>query len=194
MRCAFYSCVGLALVIAGMVTTTGAQAPSPALAYITSGNCLNSPNGFDSRLEPAYAGNAWTSTFTAEGGADPNGVVTEIGQSLDGASLGVGPRMHSAAVHAYKVTFTPTVTTNPDGTSSMAVGTLTGTFTDGPHAGMTFTASPGLTFKRWPSQNGVSVQASVGRPVVQTLSLSDGTKFQRICTATGVVTSRPPSP
>jgi hypothetical protein len=189
MRGVIYPCVIAALAGVGLTSPADAQAPSPTLLYITSGNCLNSPLGFNSNLEPVYAGTAWTSTFTAEGGTDAHGVVTEIGQLLDGASLGVGPRMHGASGNSYKVTFSPTVTSNPDGTSTVAVGALSGTFTGGPYAGKSFTASPGLVFKRWPPQNRVSIEASVGQPVIQTLSLSDGTKFQRICTATGVVTS-----
>jgi hypothetical protein len=173
------------------IAPIGAQTSIPALAYATSGTCLNSPSGFNSKLEPIYTGTAWTTSFHAEGSIDANGVATEVGQSVDSASFGVGPRMHAPGASAYKDSFTPTVTVNSDGTYTIAVGKFSGVFTDGPFAGKTFTASPGLTFKRWPNHNGVSVQATVGAPVIQTFSLSNGTSFQRICTATTVVTSAP---
>lgn len=60
----------------------------------TLGTCLASPEGFNSKLEPVNSGVAWTTTFNAVGTADANGNVTELGQSVDSASFGVGPRMH----------------------------------------------------------------------------------------------------
>ena len=189
MRDIVYPCVMVVLIGAGMTSPADAQVAPPTLLYITSGNCLNSPLGFNSNLEPVYAGTAWTSTFTAEGGTDTHGVVTEIGQSLDGASLGVGPRMHNAAVERIQNHFQPDGRFQPRWHVHGRGGRTHWDFTGGPYAGKSFTASPGLVFKRWPPQNGVSIEASVGQPVIQTLLLSDGTKFQRICTATGVVTS-----
>ena len=189
MTRAFCCCVLIVLTSPGTTVPVGAQAPLPALAYATSGTCLNSPNGFNSNFQPVYPGTAWTTSFHAEGSVDARGTGTEVGQSVDGASFGVGPRMHAPAANAYKDTFSSTVTANSDGTFTIVVGTLRGTFTDGPNAGKTFVISSGLTFKRWPSQNGVFVQATAGSPVIQTFSLSNGTSFERICTATTVVTS-----
>jgi hypothetical protein len=189
MRRAFWFGAVIFLANADLTAAIGAESPPPASTYVTSGNCLNSPNGFTAKSEPVHSGTAWTTSFHAVGTADANGTVTEIGQFIDGASFGVGPRMHSPAANAYKATFTSTVTANADGTYTIAMGKLSGTLTDGPFAGKTFTASPGLTFKRWPSQNGVAVQATAGAPVTQTVSLADGATFQRICTATTVVTS-----
>lgn len=189
MRRAFWFGAVIFLADAGLTVAVGAELPPPAFTYVTSGNCLNSPNGFTAKSEPVHSGTAWTTSFHAVGTADANGTVTETGQFVDGASFGVGPRMHNPAANAYKATFTSTVTANADGTSTIVMGKLSGTLTDGPHAGKTFTASPGITFKRWPNQNGVAVQATAGAPVIQTVTVAEGATFQRICTATTVVTS-----
>jgi hypothetical protein len=97
--------------------------------------------------------------------------------------------MHMPGANAYKDTFNATAKPNSDGSYSIVTGTMSGAFTDGPDAGRTFTASPGLPFKQWPGQNGVSVRASTGAPVIQTLLLSNGISFQRICTVRTLVTS-----
>ncbi len=191
MRRAFGFCVLILLASAAIAVPASAGAPQPALTYATSGACLNSPSGFNSNFQPANSGTAWTMTFNAVGSADANGNVTEVGQSVDSASFGVGPRMHMPGANAYKDTFTSTAKPNSDGSYSIVTGTLSGAFTDGPYAGRTFTAAPGLLLKQWPGQNGVSVQATIGAPVVQTFSLSGGTSFQRICTVRAVVTPPP---
>jgi hypothetical protein len=188
MRRAFY-CVLILLAIAGLADS--ASAKTPALAYATSGSCLNSPDGFNSKLEPVNSGIAWTITFNAVGSADANGNVTEVGQSVDTASFGVGPRMHSPAANAYKGTFTSTVSgPNDDGSSTFHVRMLSGTFTAGPKAGLSFKISS-FELKGWSGNNGISVYGSGESPVIQTFSLSNGTSFQRICTVRTVVTSPP---
>ena len=70
------------------------------------------------------------------------------------------------------------------------MGTVSGTFTAGPNAGLRFTISD-LELKGWIGENGVSVYANSGSPVVQTVSLSNDTRFQRICTVFMVSTSSP---
>jgi hypothetical protein len=140
-------------------------------------------------LEPVNAGVAWTMTFNALGSADANGNVTEVGQSMDTASFGVGPRMHIPGANAYKDTFTSTVTgPNGDGSFTLHVGKLSGSFTAGPNAGLTFTIS-GFELKGWIGSNGVGAYGTSGSPEVQTLSLSNKTKLQRLCTAMTVSTS-----
>jgi hypothetical protein len=191
MRRAFCFRVLILLASAAIAVPAGAGAQQPAHTYATSGTCLNSPGGFNSNLEPANSGTAWTTTFNAVGSADVNGNVTEVGQSVDSASFGVGPRMHMPGASAYKDTFTSTAKPNSDGSYGIVTGTMSGAFTDGPDAGQTFTAAPGLPFKQWPGQNGVSVQANTGAPVIQTFSLSKGRSFQRICTVRTLVTSPP---
>ena len=167
------------------------RAPQPALTFGTSGTCVNSPEGFNSKLEPTNPGTTWTTTFNAVGSADANGNVTEVGQSVDTASFGAGPRMHMPGASAYKATFTSKAEPNSDGSYNILTGPLSGEFTDGPYAGQTFSAAPGLPLKQSPGQNGVSVQTTTGAPVIQTFSLSKGIRFQRICTVRVVVTSAP---
>jgi hypothetical protein len=175
-------------IAAAALPTSAAEAP-PTLAYATSGSCLNSPMGFSAKLEPGNAGVAWAMSFNAIGTADADGNVTEVGRSVDTASFGAGPRMHAPGANAYRVTFTATAKENSDGSYTVVTGTLRGTFTEGPYAGQSFTASPGLTFKRWAGRNGASVEVTTGPPVVQTLSLANGVSFARICTATTMITS-----
>ncbi len=122
---------------------------------------------------------------------DANGSVTEVGQSVDAASFGAGPRMHLPAAHAFKATFTSKTEPNSDGSYSVVTGPLSGAFTDRPYAGKTFSAAPGLSLKQLPDQNGVSVWTTARAPVVQTFSLSNGIRFQRICIVRAVVTSSP---
>ncbi|MGA9076673.1 MAG: hypothetical protein WB368_21340 [Candidatus Sulfotelmatobacter sp.] len=190
MRCAL-SWVLILFASAAVAVRADPRAQQPALTYATSGTCVNSPEGFKSKLQPTNPGTTWTTTFNAMGSADANGNVTEVGQSVDTASFGAGPRMHMPAASAYKATFTSKAELNPHGSYNIVTGTLSGEFTDGPYAGQTFTAAPGLPFKQLPGQNGMSVQTTAGAPVIQKFSLSNRTSFQRICTVRVVVTSAP---
>ena len=188
MRRALYCTL---ILIASAAIAVRADPRALTLTYATSGTCVNSPEGFNSKLEPTNPGTAWMTTFNAAGSADANGNVTEVGQSVDTASFGAGPRMHSPAANAYRGTFTSRAEPNSDGSYSIATGVLSGAFTDGPYAGQTFTAAPGLPLKQSPGQNGVSIQTTTGAPVIQTFSLSNGIRFQRICIVRAVVTSSP---
>jgi hypothetical protein len=186
-----------ALMICALLAMAGAAAAQPAqqparhaLAYVSSGTCLNSPMGFNAKLQPVNAGIAWTMAFSAVGSVDENGNVTEAGQSVDTASFGVGPRMHTPETNGYTATFSSTVKTNSDGSRTLESGPLNGTFTDGPNAGQSFTVSPGLTLAQWPGEHGLSIAATGGKPVVQTLLFANGTRFQRICTVTTVLTPK----
>src|SRR5579863_5819200 len=180
------SCVLILLAIVGLPDP--ASAGMPTLAYATSGVCLNSPDGFNSKLEPINSGVAWTVTFNAVGSVDADGNVAEVGQSVDTASFGVGPRMHSPAANVYKDTFASTVTgPNDDGSSTFQVRMVSGAFTAGPNVGLSFKVS-GFELKGWIGNSG-SGYGSTGSPVIQTFSMSNGTSFQRIC-ALSVSTSR----
>ena len=191
MTNAFCSCLLIIAAIATVEVPAAAQAPYPAFVYSASGSCLNSPEGFNSKLEPVNSGVAWTTAFNTVGSVDANGNFTEVGQSVDTASFGVGPRMHVPAASAYNDGFTSTVTANSEGSYTIVTGKLSGRFTDGPYAGQTFTATPGVLFKRWPGQGEIAVEATTGPPVVQVFTLSNGISFQRICTVRTVVTSPP---
>ncbi len=187
MKRAFYSCLLISLAASAPADT--ASSKSPVLAFTSSGSCLVSPNGFDSNLEPVNSGVAWRTTFNALGSTDVNGNVTEVGQSVDSASFGVGPRMHIPAASGYKDTFTSTVTgPDEDGSFTLHLGKLSGIFTAGPNAGVTFTAS-GFELKEWSGKNGSNVYGSTGSLVIQAFSLSNGISFQRICTLLTVSTS-----
>jgi hypothetical protein len=69
------------------------------------------------------------------------------------------------------------------------VGTLSGTFTAGPNAGVTFVIS-GFELKKGISDNGVTVFRSAGSPTIQTVSLANGIKFSRICMLTASISPR----
>ena len=187
MKGVLCSCVLTLLAIAGFADS--ADAKMPASVYATSGTCLNSPAGFNSKLEPVNSGVAWTTTFNAVGSGDANGSVTEVGQSVDTASFGVGPRMHPPAASAYKDTFTSTITgPNDDGSFTLRVGMLSGSFTAGPNAGLSFKISD-FELKGWSASNGTSIYESSGLPIIQSVSLPKGISFQRICAVLTVSTS-----
>ncbi len=169
------------LITFGLAASAGAaNAAEPVLAYSSAGACLASPEGFTRKLEPVNSGIAWRTTFRAVSSADANGNVTEVGQSVDSASFGVGPRMHTPAVSAYTDEFASVTKPNADGSLTLHVGTVSGTFTAGPDAGLTFTIS-GIDLKGWAGKSGVRLFGNGGSPTIQTFALSNGTRFQRIC-------------
>ncbi len=181
-RSVFCFCLLISLGIAAPAGT--ARAEEPSFAYTTSGACLASPEGFKSNLEPINSGVAWTTTFNAAGRADASGRVTEVGQSVDSASFGVGPRMHTPAVHAYKDTFSSNVTgPDEDGRFTFHVRALRGTFIAGPYNGVSFAISD-FELKRQIGGQEISVYDSTGSSVIQTVSLGNGVEFKRICVLT----------
>jgi hypothetical protein len=189
MRRAFGSCI---LILLGAVAANAADAKRPAFAYSSSGSCIASVLGFTSKLEPINAGVSWRITFNAVGSAGETGAVTEAGQSVDSASFGAGPRMHSPAANAYKDTFTSAVIgPNADGSSTLRIGMMSGTFTAGPHAGERFMISD-FELTGWVSTNGLGIFGSSETPIIQTVSLSNGNKYQRVCTMLTVLTSALP--
>ncbi len=146
MRSAFVSCI---LILVGVAAADADDAKRPAYAYTNSGSCIASALGFTSKLEPVNAGVSWRITFNAVGSVDATGAVIEAGQSVDSASFGAGPRMHSPAANAYKDTFTSTVIgPNADGSSTLRFGIASGSFTAGPSAGVRFTISD-FELKGW---------------------------------------------
>ncbi len=179
MKTVFCACLLMSI---GVGAASAEQAKTPAFGYSSSGSCIASALGFNAKLEPINPGVAWRTTFNAVGSADANGRVTEAGQSVDSASFGAGPRMHPPSANAYKDTFTATLTgPNADGVSSFHLAMANGAFTAGPNAGLRFTISQ-FELKGWAGANGLRTYGISDSPVIQTVSLADGAKFQRICT------------
>ena len=104
-----------------------AEAQTPTIVYSTSGSCIASPLGFTAKLQPVNSGVSWRTTFNVVGSGDENGNVREVGQSVDSASFGVGPRMHMPAANAYTDTYVSRVTgPNEDGSFTLHVGSGAG--------------------------------------------------------------------
>ncbi len=185
MKAAFCSRLLIALVvIPALAEPISANANAPPFTYRSSGTCLASPLGFNSKLEPVNSGVAWTTTFTGSGSVDDHGAATETGQAVDTASFGVGPRMHTPAAHAYDDRFTVAIADPGDGGSvTFHAGTISGTFTAGPYAGQSFSLS-GFELKKAIEDHGFDVYGSATSPVVQTLSIANGIKFERVCVLT----------
>ena len=185
MRTMFRSRLLMTLaVLPALAAPIGANANTPAFSYRSSGTCLASPSGFNSKLEPVNSGVAWTTTFASTGSVDDHGAATEAGQAVDTASFGVGPRMHTPAAHAYDDRLTVTITeSGDDGSTTLRAGAISGTFTAGPYAGRSFSLS-GFELKKAIGDHGSDVYGSATSPVVQTLSLADGVKIERVCVLT----------
>jgi hypothetical protein len=158
---------------------------APAFTYNASGTCLASPAGFNSKLEPVNSGIAWTTSFTSTASVDDHGAAIEVGQAVDTASFGVGPRMHSPAAHAYNANFNVSISEPADdGSVTLRAGTASGIFIAGPYAGQSFTLS-GFELRKNSARNDRGyVFGGATSPVAQTLSLVDGGKFERLCTLT----------
>jgi hypothetical protein len=175
------SCFLIAALVSALAGPTNTQ--TAELAYHSSGTCLASPEGFNSKWEPINSGVTWTTTFASIGRVDAQGAATEIGQAVDTASFGVGPRMHTPAAHSYKVSLTATISKpEKDGSLTFRAGEANGSFTAGPYAGRSLTLS-GFQLKRNAAEN-VEVYSSADTPVMQTLFLGGGVKFERICVLT----------
>ena len=192
MRTVFCSFLLMALAaVPALAEPIGANTNTPPFIYRSSGTCLASPAGFSPKLEPINSGVSWTTTFTSMGSVDDHGAATEVGQAVDTASFGVGPRMHTPAAHVYDDTFTVTIT-DPGNDSGLTfhAGMASGTFTAGPYAGRSFSLS-GFELKKAIRDHGVDVYGSATSPVVQTLTLTGGIKFERICLLTVSTSPRP---
>jgi hypothetical protein len=181
MRAASCFCFLIAALVSALAGPTNTQ--TAELAYHSSGTCLASPEGFNSKWEPINSGVTWTTTFASIGRVDAQGAATEVGQAVDTASFGVGPRMHTPAAHSYKVSLTATISKpEKDGSLTFRAGEANGSFTAGPYAGRSLTLS-GFQLKRNAAEN-VEVYGSADTPVMQTLFLGGGVKFERICVLT----------
>ncbi len=191
MRIAFCSCLLTIFVAPALAASPNTNVNAPAFTYSASGTCLASPEGFNSKLEPVNPGISWTTIFTSSARVDVHGVATEVGQAVDTASFGVGPRMHTPAAHAYNATFDVSVSEPAAGGSvTFHARTASGTFTAGPYAGQSFSLS-GFELTKSARDDGVEVYGAAS-PVAQTLSLVGGRKFERVCILT-ISTSPLPS-
>lgn len=182
MRTVFVSCLLAALATSALAEPADTKSTASPFTYSASGTCLVSPQGFNANLEPVYTGVAWTTTFTSNGSVDEHGAASEVGQSIDSASFGVGPRMHAPAAHAYKSTFSVAVSGSQDDGATFRAGASTGTFTAGPTAGKSFGISS-FELKRLARHDGSDVYGGAS-PVIQTVTIADGAKFERVCVLT----------
>jgi hypothetical protein len=181
MRTVFCFCLLTTLLAPVLAESPNAHVNAPKFTYSASGTCLASPGGFNSKLEPINSGVAWVTSFTSTGSVDDHGIATEIGQAVDTASFGVGPRMHAPAAHAYNDTLNISMSESADdGSVILHAGMASGTFTAGPYAGRSFNIS-GFELRRFAHNNGVEVYGSATSPVPQTVSLVGGTNFERVC-------------
>lgn len=177
MRTIFVSCLLFSLAPA-WADPPGTKPATSAYTYSASGTCLASPQGFNANLEPVYTGIAWTTTFTSNGSVDEHGAANEVGQSIDTASFGVGPRMHGPAAHTYEDTFSVAIDDKDNGATFRA-GETKGTFTAGPTAGKSFGISA-FELRRLARHNGTDVYGGAS-PVIQTVTMADGARFERVC-------------
>ena len=151
-----------------------------AFSYAASGACLASPEGFNSKLEPNNSGVAWTTIFTSSGSADPHGNATEVGQGIDSASFGVGPRMHMPAAYAYRISFSSNFRfSDEDKSDRFHIASASGKFVAGPNVGLTFKLSD-IELRKESVEDGFAVYGT-SSPSIQTVSLDNGVRFQRVC-------------
>lgn len=196
MRKAIFLALLISLGIAFLGSAVNAQTPN--LGFITSGSCLNSTSNFDSNLQPTKPNTAWTSTFAVVGSAivsdddPPISYVTEAGEYTISWPGNLGVVMPSAG--AFTSTHTDKISgPNPDGSFTLQIGTITETYTAGPQAGLTATiTTSGLTLKEWHHVKlNTFVAGSNPPPVIETVTLSNNTSWNRICVRSVVVTRLP---
>jgi hypothetical protein len=197
MKSAFYFCLLISFGIAALADPVGATT-LPTSAYIAIATCLNSTSGFTSKFEPKTEGTAWTETIIGAGSGTVSGntqILTELDNSVISAVYGSKPSSHGPSANAFTQNITATATgPNSDGSYTVQFRTIGGTYTAGPNSGLTFTATTsGLTAKYWKTTINVPFAiddlAHTGTPVVQTITLSNKTSYERICAFSFVITS-----
>ena len=152
-----------------------------AFSYAGSGACLASPEGFNSKLEPNNSGVAWTTTFTSSGSADLHGNATEVGQGSIRHHLAwvhvcicplrtrIGSAFHRISDFQMKIK-----------SDRFHIASAGGKFVAGPNAGIAFKLSD-IELGKERFEGGFAVYGSAISPSIQTVSLENGLKFQRIC-------------
>ena len=181
MKVVFRSLLLIAPAVAVAAPAAWSEPDISAFSYTGSGSCLASPEGFNSKLEPNNSGVAWTTTFTFSGTSDSRGNATEFGQAIDSASFGVGPRMHKPAAYAYQLSFSSSFRfVDEDKSDRFYIGSASCKFVTGPNAGIAFKVSD-IELGKGSFGSGFTEYGSAGSPLIQTVSLENGVKFQRIC-------------
>jgi hypothetical protein len=91
--------------------------------------------------------------------------------------------MHIPAAHSYKLSFTATITKpEKDGSRTFRASEAIGSFTAGPYVGRSLTVSAFQIQKN--SVDNVEIYGSTDTPVMQTVFLGGGLKFERVCVLT----------
>jgi hypothetical protein len=179
MKVVFRSLLLIAPAVAVAAPAAWSEPNVSAFSYTGSGSCLASPEGFNSKLEPNNSGVAWTTIFTSSGSADSHGNATEVGQGIDSAS-GVGPRMHMPAAYAYRISFSSNFRfSDEDKSDRFHIASASGKFVAGPNLGLTFKLSD-IELRKESVEDGFAVYGT-SSPSIQTVSLDNGVRFQRVC-------------
>ena len=170
----------IAAAVAVGASVASGEPNASAFSYAASGACLASPEGFNSKLEPNNSGVAWTTIFTSSGSADSHGNATEVGQGINSASFGVGPRMHMPAAYAYRISFSSNFRfSDEDKSDRFHITSASGKFVAGPNVGLTFKLSD-IELRKESVEDGFAVYGT-SSPSMQTVSLDNGVRFQRVC-------------
>jgi len=92
--------------------------------------------------------------------------------------------MHMPAAYAYRISFSSTFRFADEGKSDrLYIGSASGKFVAGPNAGVAFNLSD-IELEKERVEGGVAVYGTGGSQLVQSVSLENGVKFQRVCAAT----------
>lgn len=106
--------------------------------------------------------------------------MNESGQLVDSELFGAGPRTDPPAANANRDTFVAeSKGPNSDGSLNFHMTTASGAYIAGPNAGLRFTTYS-FELKGWSSPKGVQMYGSSELPVIRTVTLSYGSKFERI--------------
>jgi hypothetical protein len=182
------SCFLISGGIACLTLAGPAAATTPTFAYVSNVTCLNSTSGFNSNFEPNTPGTGSTTTFSAVGSGSVSGS-TSTAMEYD-VFVVSDDKKAPASAGAATVNITSTVTgPNGDGSYTLTPTSFSGSFTSGPRSGLTFTVSGVAAVKMWIGSYGNVF--GVPTTAVQTVSLSNGTSFERVCTTTNATISLP---
>ena len=89
--------------------------------------------------------------------------------------------MHKPAAYAYQFSFSSSFRfVDEDKSDRFYIGSASGKFVTGPNAGIAFKVSD-IELGKGSFGSGFAVYGSAGSPLIQTVSLENGVKFQRIC-------------
>ncbi len=160
----------------------------PQFAYTSNLSCLNSTSGFSSSFVPNTAGTAWSTNITGIGsgsGTATTSTATELDTYIVTAVYGDKPTTDGPSGEALQPTSSRTSPGRiPTAASISCRRSISGTFTAGPNKGLTYTATTsGQGLKTWFTNSG-TVAGGPTTPAVQTITLSNKTSYERVCTIT----------